>query len=242
MHITGQITGYDGEYLTIRAPFTASDVLMDKEIKTCSVILEDGRSISTKQRRSIFALINNLTEYISAPVGAQQKRERAEILRHMQLAFLIDTADCEAVRQQLTLHYCDLLDINLFSLSDVDMTTAREFINWLVELHIIHGLPCNSLLMHFLEPQDVAEYLYSCLANKRCCLCQRKAEVHHCDRVQMGRNRKEIVHEGMNCMALCRLCHTACHNEGQRSFNDRWKVFGVKLDDKLCDIWKLRSK
>ena len=131
MEIQGVIKDYDGEFLTIVAPFDNTSVLEQKCITDCEIRLNDGRSISNKQRRKIFALVNAIGTYIN---GISNKREYQEELRLMKLLYIIDKSDNEALRRQLTLNYCECLDIDIFSLSDVDMTTAKDFISWLIEL------------------------------------------------------------------------------------------------------------
>ena len=163
MEIQGVIKDYDGEFLTIVAPFDNTSVLEQKCITDCEIRLNDGRSISNKQRRKIFALVNDIGTYIS---GISNKREYQEELRLMKLLYIIDKSDNEALRRQLTLNYCECLDIDIFSLSDVDMTTAKDFISWLIELCINHDIPTNDSLLNITE--DIDRYLYLCCAKRRC--------------------------------------------------------------------------
>lgn len=78
-----------------------------------------------------------------------------ETLRSMQLNYLIATTP-DNVRRQLTQHYCRLAGIDLFSLASrsdntIDMTTARDFIDWLVELCVENGIPCMDTLLNRCE-------------------------------------------------------------------------------------------
>ena len=101
MEIQGVIKDYDGEFLTIVAPFDNTSVLEQKCITDCEIRLNDGRSISNKQRRKIFALVNDIGTYIN---GISNKREYQDELRLMKLLSIIDKSDNEALRRQLTLN------------------------------------------------------------------------------------------------------------------------------------------
>lgn len=237
-------TGYISEVISnegfyVFIPFPDTYLLDKRQITEVGVRIDDGRTISAAQRRKVFALIRDITDWICAPGKEKRQRAEKEALRQMQLLYLIDYADTEAVRHQLTQHYCGLLNIELFSLSDVDMTTAGDFIDWLVELCVIHGIPCNDTLLNRCE--DTGRYLYACIAYKRCAICGKKAELHHVDHVGMGRNRKEIMHLGMRAEALCMEHHTECHTIGQKTFDGKYYLYGIELDEHLCKLLKLKS-
>lgn len=233
MQLTGEIVAYDGECMTIRVPFRDTEQMIHKRIHSAQVILEDGRRISAEQRRKIFALVEDIGEYAgSIPRSKAAKAAQAEFMRHMQLLYLIDRADTEAVRRQLTYHYCSLCDLELFSLSSVDMSTARDFIDWLVEKCIEFDVPCLDTLLQRCE--DVERYLYLCVRHRRCALCGAKADIHEVDTVGMGRNRNAIHHLGQRVQPLCRKHHAEAHSIGQKRFNERYHLDSVKLDAALC--------
>lgn len=233
MYLTGEITAYDGECMTIRVPFRDTARMIRQRIHSAQVILEDGRRISAEQRRKIFALITDIGEYIGAvPRNKAAKAAQAEFLRHMQLSYLIDRADTEAVRRQLTYHYCSLCDLELFSLSSVDMSTARDFIDWMVEKCVTFNIPCQDTLLHRCE--DIGRYLYLCVLHRRCALCGKKADIHEVDTVGMGRDRNRVHHLEQQVQPLCRAHHNEVHRIGQTSFNAKHHLESVKLDAALC--------
>jgi hypothetical protein len=87
---------------------------------------------------------------------------------------------------------------------------------------------------------DIADYVYSCLVNKKCCVCGLHTELHHVDRVGMGRDRTEILHEGMRALPLCREHHREAHDMGEDAFQARYHLSdGIELDKTLCRIYKL---
>ena len=144
MLMKGYISGYDGRTLSITVPFSDAGLLQKQEITECEVRLTDGRTITPAQRRKIFAMVRDIADWAT---WAKDRRQYREVLRQLQLLYLIDTTDTEAVRHQLEYHYCELLDINLFSLSNCDVSTAREFISYLIDLAIEHEIPCRDSLL-----------------------------------------------------------------------------------------------
>lgn len=241
----GYINGYDKEQgiLSIIVPdYFEADKLEEQAISQCEVILKDGRSITPQQRRKIFATIRDISEFIS---GYSEKRNViSETLCAMELNYLIDLSDSESVRFALTNQYCALSGIDLFSLSDksnnsIDCTTASDFIDWLINICIENAIPCSESLLN--RAEDIGRYVYACLANRRCAICGAKADIHHVDQVGMGRNRREIVHEGMDVLPLCRIHHTEAHTIGKNTFMEKYHLQGVKLDKHLCRVLKLRE-
>ena len=209
--IRGYIQNYDGEALTIVAPFQDGKLLERRNIIECEVYLHDGRELSPAQRN--------------------------ETLRSMQLNYLIATTP-DNVRRQLTQHYCRLAGIDLFSLASrsdntIDMTTARDFIDWLVELCVENGIPCMDTLLNRCE--DIGRYLYACVANRRCAICGEKAEIHEWDHVGTGRDRRKIHHMGQRVQPLCRGHHSEAHGKGQQTFDSKYHMAYIRLDDYLCE-------
>lgn len=235
MQLTGLIQNYDGEYLTIVAPFDKGYALEQKEIVDCTVSLNDGRGISAAQRRKIFALVSDIGEYVS---GISNRRDYEEMLRALKLRYIIDATDKECVRRMLTLRYCELANTDMFSLSDVDMSTARDFISWLIDMCLDYDIPTNDSLLYLSE--DVSRYLYKCVAMRKCAICGKKADIHEVEKVGTGRNRRKIHHLGQEVQPLCRLHHREEENLGQKAFNEKYHISTIKLDKTLCKAigWK----
>lgn len=235
MLVRGFVSGYDGETLTIYVPFKDSDLLQQQGITECEVRLVDGRTITPAQRRKIFAMVRDIADWATL---AKDKRQYQEELRRLQLLYLIDTTDSEAVRKQLEYHYCELLDINLFSLSNCDVSTARDFISYLIDLAVEHNIPCRDSLLNRCE--DIERYLYACVANRRCAICGKKADIHEVERVGMGRDRTKIHHLGQPVEPLCRQHHQEVDQVGQASFDKKYHLQAIRLDEFLCKKLKWR--
>lgn len=212
MIATAKIVDYDGELLTVKPLVAIDRELLQKQVDIIEIRLTDGREISAEQRRKIFAIV----------------REIAMWSGH----------EPEYIRQYLEFDFRLLRNLEPFSLSDCDMSTAREFINYLIDFCFEHGVPTRDTLLN--RTDDISKYLYSCLEHRRCAVCNDRADVHHTTAVGMGRNRDEINHIGMEAIALCRKHHQQAHAEGNKFF-ERYHIYGIKLDEYLCTVLNLNK-
>lgn len=216
--IKGRIVGYDekrGELL-IRAPYADHFAMCKREFKECLVQPIDSRGLSDKQRRACYALIGAVSDY-----SGDSKDSTKEFLKLRFLASEIET-----------------LGEDIFSLSNAPMSLVCEFQRFIVRFIIENDIPCDFPLLEFVD--DIADYVYSCLVNKKCCVCGLHADLHHVDRVGMGRDRDEILHEGMRALPLCREHHKESHNMGEDAFQAKYHLSdGIELDKTLCRIYKL---
>ena len=238
----GYITDYDAEAdtLYIAVPLHGGiDILNEKVSDEVEVALTPSALISPQQRRKVFSLIREITDYISG--GGNSRNEIRSTLRAMQLNYLIDVADSEAVRFCLTDQYCRLQSIDLFSLSPnnencASRELASDFIEWLVNLCVENAIPCTDTLLN--RAEDVQRYVYACVANRRCAICGRKADIHEVETVGSGRNRSKIGHVGQLVEPLCREHHQEVGSMGQKSFDEKYHMQGIRLDEHLCEILK----
>lgn len=215
MIVTGRVEGWRDGRLTASAPFPAPEILQRQDIRFCEIRLIDGRSISPDQRRKIYATLRDISDW----TGYTPEETKA-ILKY---------------------DYIASEGVPYFSLSDVDMTTANGFLSHLIDFCIRHEVPTYDTPLLDRAP-DVYRYLYSCLANKRCCITGRPAELHHVDAVGAGRDREEIIHLGMRVLPLTREMHTKAHQIGRESFCTQYHVFGIELDADLCKIWGVKDE
>lgn len=213
MTATAKILSYDGKTLLLLPDEDIQREITKKEIKTIEIRLNDGRRISADQRKKIFALIRD--------VSLWSGHEPEYLRRYMTWDFILKT------------------DREWFSLSDVDMTTAKEFINYLISFCFEFDVPTKDTLLY--QTDDIGKYLYLCLEHRKCAICNRHAEVHHVDRLGMGADRNETVHVGMRAIALCREHHIQAHT-GEKELFERYFIYGIKLDQYLCEKLKLRTQ
>lgn len=212
MIATAKIVGYDGEVLRVKPLVTIDRELLQKQVEEIEIRLTDGREISADQRRKVFALIRDIADWCGE--------------------------EPEYIRKFTTFEYCISNGIDPFSLSDCDMSTAREYISYLIDFCFRHGVPTRDTLLN--RTDDISKYLYSCLVHRKCAVCNKQADVHHIEAVGMGRNRTTINHSGMEAIALCREHHREAHTRGQ-AFFDKYHIYGIKLDENLCKILNLRK-
>lgn len=219
--VEGRIVGYDeraGELL-IRVPYDDYFTMTKREYKKCKVQLIDSRPLSDKQRRMCYALIREISDYCG--MGDAMTKE------YMKLKFLSENFEETADE--------------MFSLSDAPMSLVAAFQRFLIRLIVDFDIPCKIPLLDYVD--DISDYLYVCLINKKCCVCGRHADLHHVDRVGMGRDRTEIVHEGMKVLPLCREHHQEVDAIGDAAFYDKFHLIpGISLDKTLCKIYRLKAK
>lgn len=176
------------------------------------VYWQDSRGRTLEQIRKAWALMGEIAEY--------QGQGKDDVYREQSTAF--------------SLKHLEILQGELFHLSTATVSTARAFINLLVEIIIEYGIPTKEPLYGLCD--DLERYTYACLMNKKCAVCGRNAEIHHCEgsTVGMGRNRKTMVHLGLELMPLCREHHRECHDIGQKAFNGKYHLQGIIADEKIC--------
>lgn len=240
----GYITDYDSntDTLYIAVPLHGGiDILNEKVSDEVEVALTPSALVSPQQRRKVFSLIREITDYIS---GETSRNEIRSTLCALKLQYLMDTADEESVRFVLTDNYCRLQGIDLFSLSPnnencASRELASDFIDWLVNLCIENAIPCMDTLLNRCE--DVDRYVYACVANRRCAICGKKADIHEVETVGSGRNRRKISHLGQLVEPLCREHHNEAGNIGQKSFDEKYHLQGIRLDEHLCEVLKWKK-
>ena len=213
-HFVGYLHDYDGEALTAIAPYNDERKLLKQGITQCEITLTDGRSISAQQRKKAYATIRDIAVY-SGDVP-------------------------EYIKEHLKWMFCAENGIEEFSLSDCDMSTAREFISYILEFAISWGIPLSESAIS--RTDDIGRYLYFCIEHRVCAICGKRADLHHVDHVGMGRDRKTIIHIGMQAEALCREHHEECHSEGQRTFDEKYHIYGIALDEWLCKKLGLKAQ
>ncbi len=192
--------------------------MIDKQqIHSATVIYHDGRTLSAKQRSKIILLCQEIAEW---------QGEDDTILRY------------DFIKRFCAL-YGELVGYRpIFSLSDASMSEAKELIGWLIDFCLEWGVPMRRPLIQYSE--DIGRYLYACLIHRKCCLCgAENSDTHHTTAVGMGVNRDEIDHVGMEAMALCRVHHTEAHTMGQPDFDERYKVFGIRIDEYAAEKLEL---
>lgn len=180
-----------------------------------TVCWQDARARSNEQIRKAWAL---MTE-----IAAFQGEDKEDVYREQKVAFSAKNLE-------------ELQGV-LFGLSTATVSTARAFINMLVEIIIEYGIPTKEPLMNMVD--DVQKYVYACLMHKKCAVCGRKAELHHLQAVGMGYNRREKPQIGALVLPLCREHHMEWHNVGGTAFEAKYHLEPVRMDERLAKVYGL---
>lgn len=219
--ITGEIVNYDERTgtVTIRASYPDWPTMVRREYSKVLIQMVDGRPLSDKQRRACYALLRDISDYTGQ--GTDSTKE------YMKLKFLAEDLGETAEK--------------IFSLSNAPMSLVCAFQRFLVRFILDWDIPTQKPLLGMVD--DINDYVYACLIHKKCCICGGRADLHHVSHVGMGRNREEIIHEGMECMPLCREHHQEAHQIGQETFNEKWHIpGGIEIDRTICKIYGLKAR
>lgn len=218
--VEGKITDYDeitGE-MTIKAHYPDFYTFVKRGYKKVDVRLHDNRRISDKQRKMCWALINEISDWIGDNPDATN--------RTLKIDFLINKAQGNYD--------------TLFSLSNAPVSLALEYQKYLINFVIENDIPTRIPLYEYVD--DTNDYIYSCLINKKCCVCGLIAQLHHVDAVGMGRDRTEIIHIGMRCLPLCGKHHQEIHQRGKEEFIKLYHLSdGIEIDKTIAKIYKLKG-
>ena len=132
MVVTAKIEKLEDGKLVLKPDTDISRFVEQKRPRRVEVRLDDGRTISVDQRRKIFAIIRDIS--------------------------LWSGHEPEELRQYLEWDFCSRAMREWFSLSDCDMTTAREFITYLISFCFHWGVPTKDSLLT--QTDDIGKYLY----------------------------------------------------------------------------------
>lgn len=178
-----------------------------------TVIWHDNRLRSNEQIRKAFALMNDIGEY--------QGQTSEDVYQEQRLAF--------------SKKFMDELNGMFFHLSVATMSEASTFINFLIELIIANDIPTKKPLFQMAD--DIERYVYACLVNKKCCVCGKKADLHHVDAIGMGFNRETKPQLGALVLPLCRVHHGEWHDLGIVEFDKKYHIILQSKSKTRCRHW-----
>ena len=193
-----------GAWLKCHIPNELIDERFLADVMYGEIRVDDGRRISSDQRKKIYALLKDIADYTG---------HHPEYLKeHMKYDFMVKE------------------DREYFSLSNIDMTTARYFIEHLLEFCFEWDIPLNANTV--VLAREINNYLYLCLVHRKCAVCGEKADIHHHEHlVGMGMDRNNHDHINSKYIALCRKHHNECHTIGHKTFEEKYKITSIKLNE-----------
>ena len=214
MIVTAKIIGYDGKNMVVIPDASIDRELIQKQINRVEIRLNDGRTITAEQRKKAYATIRDISDYSGhAP---------------------------EFLKEWFKYEYIIKTGGKYFSLSDCSVTVARQYINVLIDFCLHYGVPVYEPMTD--RTDDIDAYLYMCLYYRRCAVCGRVADVHHVtgSKIGMGADRDKAHHVGREAIALCRTHHNEAHSREKEFFEEN-HIYGIKLDETLCERLNLRK-
>lgn len=218
--VRGRIVGFDERTneLLIRAPYDDVFTMCKREFQECLVQPIDSRELSHKQRKSCYALLGEIADYCG--MSKSQTKE------FMKIKFLSDELEETADR--------------IFSLSNANVSLVCAFQRFLVQFILDYDIPCNFPLLKFVD--DIPDYIYHCLVTKHCCVCGAPTDLHHIDRIGMGRDRHDVIHEGLEVLPLCREHHGEAHTMSDQEFFELYHLpGGIVMDKTLCRLYNVKA-
>lgn len=212
-----QITKYktmdDGSYSVIVQGVALSDddtLMLDNQMPVLAdVRVHDPFRITDKQRRKIFALVND----IEAHTGQPRDYMRAMFADYVRVL--------EGYEERLSLASCS-------------KQQASEIIEVIIMWVFQHDIPLNYKTSDLMK-EDKA-FIYAATVNRRCIICGKpNSDLAHREAVGSGRNRRTMDHHNHHVLALCRNHHLEQHNIGVGSFDNKYHLRNswIKTDEKL---------
>ena len=169
------------------------------------LLINDCRMISRAQQKKIYAMLGDISDYTGHHV--------------------------EFLKSYMKSEYIAMYGGDWFSLGYVDMTTARKFIEFILHVCFEWDVPLKDKTV--VLAKEVNNYLSLCLRYRRCAVCGHHADIHHHENlVGMGMDRAKHNHEDSKYIALCRTHHTECHTLGHKTFESKYKLAAIKLNEK----------
>lgn len=193
-----------------------------------AIRFDDGRSITSAQNKLIHALIGDVAKHYD-----YHPSERKQL------------------KEDLKLQFAEAYGIEPFSTADLDVTTATDFIDYLIEFMLLWDIEMSSKVNAMARTTN--NWIYYHIMNGKCVCCQRDKRaigihLHHTNAIGIGRDRKTIDHSQHKFLTLCADHHQEAHTIGQKTFNARYHLDGIKLSKeslvelrlmKKCDLTEL---
>ena len=176
----------------------------------------DPYKITDKQRRKIFALVNDIEAHTGQP---------RDYLREM---FADYVRTLEGYEERLSLASCS-------------KQQASEIIEVIILWTFEHAIPLNYKTSDLLKEDK--SFLYMTVLKRKCAICGKHAELAHRYAIGRGRNRNKMDHYGNKVLGLCSSHHREQHKIGIDSFNKKYHLENswVDVNEKINNMLKGRD-
>lgn len=213
--LDGKIADYSNGIITAKADFNNTERFCRISPGECLIVLKDSRTITAEQRKKAYALLGEIADYMGEMPEYTKRLFKLKFI-HDELKGIAD---------------------DVFSLSNCDVTIAHDFITYLIDFIIAHEIPTKVPLAELCE--DVEKFVYACAMKKICCVCGKKAELHHYDAIGRRYDRDKPVHEGLRALPLCREHHIRAHEISKETFLEEYHLQPITIDKSICKKWRL---
>ncbi|MCD8921661.1 hypothetical protein K2V69_13360 [Staphylococcus gallinarum] len=189
-------------------------LLLDNGLEVeCDVAVVDPYKITDKQRRKVFALVND----IEAHTGTPQDYMRNVFQEYVRVTNGYDER---------------------ISLADCSRKVAGQIIDVAIEWIFENNIPLRYKTSDLIK-NDIT-FLYMATIKRKCVICGKHAELAHYQAVGRGRNRSKIEHFNNKVLGLCSFHHKEQHDMGMDSFNKKYHLENswVDVDEKLNKMLK----
>lgn len=193
----------NGLYMQVFIPSMTREFLNDKAMEECGIWFNDNRTITTAQRKKIYATLADIAEHMGYTPD-----ETKQITK---IRFMMEK------------------DKEPFSLKDCSLAIAGEYLDYLIDFCFCEDIPLSDLGIN--RTGNLNSYFIMCLRHKRCCICGKPADEHHEDAIGMGHNRRKVDDRFKRKTSLCRVHHTERHTIGETEFNKKYHVYGVVYNE-----------
>ena len=176
----------------------------------------DPYKITDKQRRKIFALVNDIEAHTGMP---------REYMRSM---FMDYSSLVHGYEERLSLASCSKQQASAI---------IEVIILWTFE----HAIPLNYKTSDLLKEDK--SFLYMTVVKRKCAICGKHAELAHRYAIGRGRNRNKMDHYGNQVLGLCSSHHREQHQIGIDSFNKKYHLENswVDVNEKINNMLKGRD-
>lgn len=196
-----------GTYMQVFVPGVfVPDKFFVNGIANGVLAVDDGRTISGAQRGLLFSLFDD----IRRADGEYKKSKYSK----------------DEVKEKLKAEFCLANNLEPFSLSNVNIEIAMDFIDYVLEYTFMNGIRLK--FRTFECAKDWRIWSYLCFKHRECTICRKEqSQVHHVTTIGMGRNRNKVDHSKMLLIMLCDHHHKQAHNMGWETFSNYYHVAGT---------------
>ena len=208
-----EIVGRKGNEITLKL----FDELTDEEVSRYKigerlfavVELFDPDSITNEQRRHIYALLGDFSDYTGYTLESAESLFKVKFMHH------------------------EFLDeLPSLGTNNMTKTMAGKFIEYIVIWFIQNEIPFRKDQIYL--PTESSKYIYWATVTRHCTVCGKPhADIHHATNlVGRGGNRRKHDHWNSTFLALCREHHNTVHAMGLTEFMKKYVVKPIKLSRK----------